>query len=254
MAVWIVGVDGCPCGWVAAFLRLDSTQAPRVRVASRMAEIVDSGEAPAVIAVDMPIGLPDRIAGSGRGPERLIRPLLGGRQSSVFAIPSRGAVHAGDYRSACASALATSDPPRKVSKQGFMLFPKIREIDALLRHRPDLVQRVFEVHPELAFWTMNGETPLAEPKKAKGRPHPDGLALRRGLLRAAGLDASLVDAAPPRGAAADDYLDALAALLVARHIHAGNGRSFPDVPARDGHGLPVAIWSYRRGGPMHRPP
>jgi predicted RNase H-like nuclease len=47
----------------------------------------------AVIAVDMPIGLPDFTARGGRGPETLVRPLLGERQSSVFSIPSRAAVY-----------------------------------------------------------------------------------------------------------------------------------------------------------------
>ena len=43
----------------------------------------------AAIAVDMPIGLPDRTGAGGRGPEALVRRHLGARQSSVFAIPSR---------------------------------------------------------------------------------------------------------------------------------------------------------------------
>ena len=88
----------------------------------------------------------------------------------------------------------------KVSRQGFHLFPKIREIDGLLRSRPDLVSRIVEVHPELAFWSLNGECPLAEPKKVKNRPYPPGLALRRALLVRAGLPRDMVEARPPRGA------------------------------------------------------
>jgi len=250
MAMWIAGVDGCPRGWIAALMRLDAPEAVRITVVSHIGEIVDRAERPVVVAVDMPMGLPDRIDGSGRAPERLVRPLIGARQSSVFAIPARPAVHADDYRSACDLALQSSDPPRKVSKQGYMIFPKIREIDSLVRQRPALAGRIFEVHPELAFWTMNGEAPLTEAKKIKGRPHPAGLLLRRRLLIAAGLDAALVEAPAPRGAGPDDYLDALAALVVARHIQAGNGRSFPDPPGRDSHGIPVAIWSYWRNMPQ----
>ena len=70
-----------------------------------------------VIAVDMPIGLPERTEGSGRVPEQLIRPLLGARQSSVFAIPSRRAVEATDYAEACAIAAAASGwPPCTTSR------------------------------------------------------------------------------------------------------------------------------------------
>jgi predicted RNase H-like nuclease len=200
---------------------------------------------PAIVAVDMPIGLPDRILGSGRLPEQLVRPLLGGRQSSVFAIPAREAVQAPDYGAACALALATSEPPRKVSRQGYNLFPKIREIDSLLRTRPDLVPRLFEVHPEVAFWSLNGGRALGEPKKVKGRPYGTGLALRRSLLAGAGLPQALVDAVPPSGAGADDLVDALAGLTVALDLARGGGRSFPDPPGRDAHGLPVAIWTLR---------
>jgi predicted RNase H-like nuclease len=160
-------------------------------------------------------------------------------------MPARGAVDASDYGDACRTAALSSDRPRKVSKQGFMLFPKIRELDALLRSRPSLRDQVHEVHPELAFWTMNGETPLSQPKKVKGRPYEPGLSLRRSLLVGMGLSPALVEAAPPVGAGADDALDALAALVVAREIAHGRGRSFPDPPGRDAFGLPVAIWTFR---------
>ncbi len=242
MALWIAGVDGCKEGWIAALMRLDEPEIRPARVVRHLSDIVDAPEAPGIVAVDMPIGLPEIIDGPGRGPERLVRPLLGKRRSSVFSIPARAAVYAPDYRAACAVALGASNPPRKVSKQSFMIFPRIREIDTLLRARAGLASRVYEAHPEVAFWSMNGETPLAEPKKANGRPHAEGLALRRGLLRAAGLDAGLVAAGPPKGAAADDYLDALACLVVARRIHAGTARPFPDPPGVDAKGLRMAIW------------
>lgn len=201
----------------------------------------------------MPIGLPDRIAGSGRGPEQAVRALLGERQSSVFAIPSRSAVQATDYGEACRLALASSEPPRMVSKQGFHLFPRIREIDALLRAEPGWRERIFETHPELAFRMMRG-APLLHPKKIRGVVNPAGMAERRALLLAAGLPEAIVAARPPKGAAADDALDALAALVVARHIAAGRGKPFPDPPGRDSHGLPIAIWSFAPDRPAPQEP
>jgi predicted RNase H-like nuclease len=244
--MWVAGVDGCRAGWIAVLMRVDDPQAHRIATAPRLAAIVDAPEQPAVIAVDMPVGLPERTEGSGRLPEQLIRPLLGQRQSSVFAIPSRRAVEAQDYGEACAIAAATSDPSRKVSRQGFAIFPRIREIDALLRARPDLMARVFEVHPELAFWALNDRNALHEPKKAKGTPYGPGMALRRELLARSGLlPGSLIQAPPPRGAAQDDLLDALAGLTVALDIARGGGQPFPDPPGRDAHGLPVAIWTLR---------
>ncbi|MBM6580924.1 DUF429 domain-containing protein [Microvirga sp. BT689] len=244
--MWVAGVDGCRIGWIAVLMRADDPQAHRIVTAPTLAAIVDAPEQPAVVAVDMPIGLPERTQGSGRVPEQLIRPLLGQRQSSVFAIPSRRAVEAQDYGEACAIAAATSDPSRKVSRQGFAIFPKIREIDALLRARPDLIPQVFEVHPELAFWALNDRKALNEPKKVKGVPYGLGMALRRELLARSGLlPCGLIQSPPPRGAAQDDLLDALAGLTVALDIARGGGQPFPDPPGRDAHGLPVAIWTLR---------
>jgi predicted RNase H-like nuclease len=245
--MWVAGVDGCRAGWIAALMEAGNPASARIVVAPNLAAIADAPEQPAVIAVDMPIGLPERTKGSGREPEQLIRPLLGQRQSSVFAIPSRQSVYAEDYGEACRLALATSDPARKVSRQGFGIFPKIREIDALLRARPKLAERVFEVHPELAFWALNGRKALDQPKKVKGTPYEPGLRLRRALLKGSGfLPEALVASPPPKGAAADDLLDALAGLTVALDLATGGGQSFPDPPGRDAHGLPVAIWTLRK--------
>lgn len=238
---WVAGVDGCPAGWIAVFRDLSGRRHPRAAVFGRFAEIVDAPEQPAVIAVDMPIGLPDRAGPGGRGPERLVRPLLGRRQSSVFSVPARRAVEADDYRASCLAALAASDPPRKVSKQAFFLFGKIREIDALLRARPALAVRVWESHPEVAFWRMNGGRSLDHPKKIRSRVNPAGVEERRALLRREGLPASLITQAAPRGAAVDDLIDAMAVSVVAERILKGEALSFPDPPERDSHDLPIAI-------------
>jgi predicted RNase H-like nuclease len=234
---WLAGADGCPGGWMTAFVR-PATGEVRIRIVPRFAAIAAAPEAPAVIAVDMPIGLPAHIGPGGRGPERAVRALLGARQSSVFPVPSREAIYALTHGDACRLALATSDPPRRVQMQLFLIAPKIREVDAVLRADPAIAARVFETHPELAFWRLNGERPLAYAKKMK-----PGLALRRELLIAAGYTPALVTAPPPKGARPDDLLDALACAAIARRIHAGIARSFPDAPQRDDHGLPMAIWA-----------
>jgi len=240
--IWLAGVDGCPSGWVVAFARADLSEV-RVRLVARFIDVPAAAEAPAVIAIDVPIGLPERAGYGGRAAENAVRPLLGARQSSVFSVPSRAAIAAQDYREACRIALATSEPPRKVSKQLFMLAPKIREVDAALRADVTLSQRVFEVHPEVAFWRLNGDVALSEPKKVKSRPYEPGLALRRRLLISAGLPAASVEASPPKGAGPDDLIDALACAAIARRIHADEARPFPDPLERDVFGLRMAIWA-----------
>ena len=239
---WLAGVDGCSIGWVAAFVRPD-LQDVRVRVVPHFAEVLTATETPHLNALDMPIGLPERAGQGGRAAERAVRPLLAGRQSSVFSVPSRAALAAEGYGDACRIALATSNPPRKVSRQLFMLAPKIREVDACLRTDTTCASRVYEVHPEVAFWRLNGEQALSEPKKVKSRPYEPGLALRRRLLVVAGFPAGTVEAKPPKGAGPDDLIDALACAAIALRIHAGLARPFPDPPERDAFGLPMAIWA-----------
>lgn len=238
---WVAGADGCRGGWIVAFASAEGNV--RIRIVLKFADVFAAPEQPQIVAVDIPIGLPALIGPTGRGPERMVRPLLGDRQSSVFTVPSRQAVYAPDYGAACRLALETSDPPRKVSKQLFMIAPKIREVDATLRGAPALVPRVFEVHPEVAFWRLNGDRALREPKKIRGRPYGPGLALRRTLLAGDGFSQSITGQPAPAGAAADDLLDALACAAIARRILAGRATPFPDPPLRDGFGLPVAIWA-----------
>ncbi|WP_029058658.1 DUF429 domain-containing protein [Stappia stellulata] len=236
----VAGVDGCKKGWIVVTRDLDGAAVPTIAVVPQFRDIL-ADETLAVIAVDMPIGLPERSGPKGREPERHVRPLLGQRQSSVFSVPSRAAVFSNDYRKACETALATSDPPKKVSKQAFYLFPKIREIDALMT--PSLEERVFEVHPELAFWRLNGDSAMSLPKKVKSRANPAGLDQRKALLEANGFDRPFLDQRPPRGAGVDDLVDACVGAAIAERIAKGRAQAFPDPFKRDERGLRMAIWA-----------
>jgi predicted RNase H-like nuclease len=249
--VWLAGLDGCRDGWIVVFIRPTGDEA-HVEIISHFSNVT-AVRMPAVIAVDMPIGLPDFSPPKGREAERVVRPLLGGRQSSVFRIPSRSAVYFGAsaepaddrerFLKACDIARQTSEDGKAFAKQGFYIFPKITQVDEALRRDPVLKDRVREIHPEVAFWRLNGDCELDEPKKKRNRPYEPGMALRRRLLIAAGLPRALVESAPPKGAAADDLLDALACAAIARRIHAGIAESFPKSPPRDAYGLPMAIWA-----------
>ncbi|ACA20884.1 NUDIX hydrolase [Methylobacterium sp. 4-46] len=237
MTAWVAGVDGCPGGWIAAFQPLAAGAPVRLRVLPDLASLCDGPEAPAIVAIDIPIGLPERVGAGGRLAEQLVRPLLGPRRASVFPTSSRAVVQAPDYAAAIALSRQGDRQPFAPSPPANALFPRIRAVDALLRARAELRERVREVHPELAFAVLNG-APLPEAKRTKG-----GAALRRALLARAGLPEAAIAGPPPRGARADDLLDALAALVVARGIARGRALSYPDPPERDAHGLPAAIWT-----------
>ncbi|MEO9773325.1 DUF429 domain-containing protein [Roseibium sp.] len=238
--ILVAGVDGCKAGWIAVLRNLNDPADLTLHLFPDVAGLLAFEPQIDIIAVDMPIGLPERIGPDGRGPEKAARKHLGMRQSSVFAVPSRAAVHEEDYLQACATALKTSEPPKKVSKQCFYLFPKIREIDALMT--PELEARVFEVHPELAFWRLNGEREMSLPKKIKSRANPEGLNQRRDLLVAKGLSKTFLDQPPPRGCGRDDLLDAAANSLIAERIFRGQAEAFPNGYQRDERGLRMAIW------------
>lgn len=244
MSRWVAGLDGCRRGWLAVLIDMEGEAAHRLRLLTAFAEVFSLPEAPEKIAIDIPIGLPERAIIGGRLCCNALRRRLGDRRSAVFAAPARMAVMESDYACACAVAFTLSDPPRRVSKQCFNIFPKIREVDAAMT--PALQDRVRESHPEGAFWAMNGATPLKEPKKMKSRPYPPGLALRRRLLAEAGYPADFLKQPLFRqmGVGEDDFLDACACAWTASRLFRGEAIRFPEgVPPIDARGLRMEIWA-----------
>ncbi|MBB3997514.1 DUF429 domain-containing protein [Aureimonas pseudogalii] len=242
----LAGVDVAKGHWIAAIEHPDGRA--ELRLISAFRDLTDRLPGGSLIVVDMPIGLPDRIVGTGRAAEQATRNVLRNRRSSVFSMPGRAVVEAHGIRMRTRLSIAEafvragqlartlSDPPRGISIQGFGLLPYVAEIDALLRVDRDLAGRVFEGHPELAFAVLNDG---AEMEFAK--TNPAGLAERHDLLVRHGIGPELLAAALPRPAAEDDWLDACVLLLVARRVAAGVALSFPDPPERDRFGLPIAI-------------
>ncbi|MGU3360666.1 DUF429 domain-containing protein [Methylobacterium sp. M6A4_1b] len=239
MTRWIGGLDGCRGAWAGVLLDLDdATRFRAVRVA-RPVDFLDGPEAPIRVGIDCPIGLEAHVTGGGRSADRAARAVLGAGRASVFPVPARAAVYAATYEEAKVLSRAHSTPPFAPSIQCWNILPAIRTVDATLRARPDLVTRLHEVHPEIVFHCLNGGRPLAASKK--GPMRRAGLAERRALLAGAGLPEGLI-AARPSGTGADDHLDALAALVVARDLAEGRARPLPDPPGSDEEGLPIVIW------------
>jgi pyridoxal kinase len=228
------GVDGCKSGWVAAHVEAGEV---RFSIHGSFAALVSSYPPDAIIAVDMPIGLPDRIIGPGRAAEQAVRRLLGRKVSSVFSMIARPAVEALlDYDDTCDLALKHSVPARKISSQGFNILPKVRELDGVLRADAGLLARVSETHPEVALAVLRGG-PILESKKT-----PLGRNLRRAFLSEQGVH--LPNTLPKiSGAADDDLIDAAICLVVADRIAAGAAQPHPSPPVVDAHGIPIAIWT-----------
>jgi predicted RNase H-like nuclease len=195
-------------------------------------------EAPGIIAVDVPIGLPES---GGRECDQLARRLLGyPRRNSVFAVPIRAALHATIRKAA--SRITQRIDGRRVGCQSFALYKKIAEWDRLLRGDSPLQKRIYEVHPEVSFWAWNGTRPMTHRKKT-----PDGKAERRKLIRRTFGPAahSAIDAIRAEYRASDigldDIYDAFAALWTAERILERDAETLPPAPRQDAAGLPMRI-------------
>lgn len=219
------GADGCRTGWVIC--RRDGDGSLDVRVVKTLAEAC---EGLSILAVDMPIGFVDTPR-PGRQCEGEARRLLPGKASSVFPTPCRPAL-------ACTTHADANATSRKLgvglNQQTFHLFPKMREVDALLRSTPRLKRVVREAHPELAFARMNGGRPVLSKKRK-----PEGYAERRQLLAEHGFACPVERLA---GAARDDILDAIAVCRSALLIAERKATRLGPARLRDSHGLPMNIW------------
>jgi predicted RNase H-like nuclease len=224
----VLGLDGCPTGWVAVLL-VDGAVAD-VRVVPRAAEAL-SEHRPSHVGVDMPVGLVD----AARDTDTAARALLPGRASSVFSTAPRSVVEGWRDGSVTTHAQA-SERCRTVTGQGlsqqaWRLVPKMAEIDELASGGSPL----FEVHPELAFATVAG-APL--PRK---RSWP-GMMLRHRLLEELGIvlpDRFEGDAA----AAPDDVVDAAVCAWVADGLAGARGGMLrvPEVTDQCAYGRDIVI-------------
>lgn len=151
----ICGVDGCRGGWVAVQENLDAREISWC-VVPTLRELATSKSPPQVIALDVPIGLPDK---GSRACDLEARQLLGrGRASSVFPAPIRPVLQASSHAEANAAGAAVDG--RRLSIQTWSIIPKIREVDELLRAENGLRTKVREVHPEICFYFMAGHRPM----------------------------------------------------------------------------------------------
>ncbi len=226
----VLGVDGCRAGWVGVLLAGTTLE---VLVAPTIRGLVDAarGAAPAlhVVAIDMPIGLPDH---GRRQTDLLARARLPvGRKSSVFPTPTRATTAETTFVEASATSRTTTDG-KGISQQTFRLVPKILDVDRYVRTDPPVT--VLEAHPEVSFAQM--DPACVVPSKATA----DGATARRRALVSVGLEPPAY--ARGQGYAADDLLDACAVAWTAARYAAGAAYSLPDPPEVFSDGIPAAIW------------
>jgi predicted RNase H-like nuclease len=235
----LLGVDGCKGGWYA--VRQDArTGALETRICESFAALLAWTPAPAIVAVDMPIGLSStgHRACDAEARKRLRWP----RSASVFQTPVRQTLGAGDYRTACD--LNREATGKGISQQAFNILRKIAEVDTALRDDPRDASRVFEVHPELAFMQLRVEQGGEPIGLVEGKTTEAGHAQRKALLAPVFGEAvqTALDERVARHVQKDDVLDAFAVLWSARRIATGSAERLPDdSEPRDNAGLPMSI-------------
>jgi predicted RNase H-like nuclease len=221
--VAVLGVDGWRLAWVGALLDGRSVRLLPLPDVPAVLAVPDAE----VVAVDMPIGLPEH---GVRACDVAARTLLGRAGSSVFPTPVRGVLATDDYAEARAISRAATDPPRAPSAQAFQLVRSIRALDDALGTPP--TERVAEVHPELAFRRGLG---AVTDRKGTAR----GTVQRLRALRAVmDVEEALADAPP--GVPVIDALDACAAAWSAQRLVEGTAECVGD-GTRDSLGRPMRI-------------
>lgn len=231
--VWLCGVDGFGDLW-RAVLGNFATGEVCVRDLP-LKTVLALPEAPAIVAVDVPIGLPEVTSPGGRKCDQLARRLLGSRSSSVFSPMGRACLHIDSREEA--SEFSAERGGIRIGVQSWGLRKKLREIDELMT--ADRQRVIHEVHPEVSFFEMNGGRPLAHGKKTE-----QGARERIKLLESCGLPRPFLAPLGTLRSGRGDFLDACAALWTAERIYRGEAKRLPLAEEReqDARGLDVAIW------------
>jgi predicted RNase H-like nuclease len=213
----VLGVDGCPGGWVGALVAGSDVTWYDGPLATLLALPAS------VVAVDIPLGLP--AGGARRACDLLAAQRLGAQRASVFPAPPRAVLDATGHADASLRSRAAGSVG--VSIQTWNIVPKIREA-ALLRD-----DRLLEVHPELSFRALAGR-PLPSKRSAAGRQAR--LAALRGWLPGLQLPAPR-----PGRAAVDDCLDALACAWTAARWRRGAAEVLGGDPDPTGQVMQIVV-------------
>lgn len=217
----VVGVDSCKGGWIA--LGLSSGSFDHASLHPHLADVLDAYADCAVVAVDIPIGLPSPDAWV-READVAARLFIGCRRSSVFMTHPRVVLCEPTHQAAIDRCRKLGKP--SITAQAFALKAKILEADNLR----SIDRRLHEVHPEVCFREMAG-TELEFSKRTW-----TGMNQRRRLLEEQGIDVPALLGVAGSGSP-DDVLDAAAAAWTAHRISQGVASRLPAAVAAES-----AIW------------
>jgi predicted RNase H-like nuclease len=216
----VAGVIPCPDGWLVASAKLQGvTIAPELpRMLDSFMDVLDERPSFSVVGLYAPVGLLDHPVQGGRTCEQEARTLL-------------GAGMAGAVRSAPVRASLNNKRPGLAGVELAHRYAEVAEQMGPYRQRT-----VFEVHPELSFFQLNGDQSLDHPKRsAQGRQE------RRLLLEAKIAGVERILESRVKGVGKNHLLDATACLWTARRILGRAMTRLPVDPEWDSEGLRMEI-------------
>lgn len=223
----LAGVLPCSRGWLTAPAKLQgATMSPDApQVLPTFLDVLDYKPAYQVVALFAPVGLHQRPREEGRSCERAARRLLGWpRAGAVTNAPVRPSLECPTFEEAVAM------NGGRLTVAAWRQLRRLAEVD---RHVASYWQRtVYEVHPELSFYQLNGDRPLQHSIYVRS-----GREERRRVLRDRFpaveriLDAEVDEVAPSQ------LLQAAACLWTARRVVAHAVTRLPEDPEWDGQGL-----------------
>lgn len=228
----LAGVVPCPLGWLAASSKLQGiTLSPEEpQVFSTLLEVLDYKPAFQVVALFAPVGLHDEPKRRGRQCDEEARSLLGRpRSSAIVSAPARPVLGCRTFKEA-----AQANGGR-LSPVIWRQITRIAEVDTDIA--PYWQRTVYEVHPELSFYQLNDDRPVAFSKHSQaGRNEREALLLDRlpGVER-------ILEARVPRRVTRAHLVDAAACLWTARRIVSRAVKRLPEDPEWDGLGRRMEI-------------
>ncbi len=222
----VAGVTPCPGGWLVASAKVMGTVfAPEEPIKlDSFIEVLDQRPSYSTVALNAPIGWPDKSVPGGRTCDQEARAMLGRRGSSIKSAP----VRVDDGRQ-------IDLLPDHMDAITRTLLPKYREVAAEMA--PFRQRTVFEAHSDLTFYQMNGEEPLQWSKEsAKGVEERTDLLVAKiqGVERV--LEAEIPDVTIAH------LLDVAAFMWTARRIFTHSGVRIPADPEWDDQGLRMEMF------------
>lgn len=221
----IAGVTPCPGGWLVAGAKVHGTvfsPDDPVRMPS-FVEVIDQRPQYSTIALNAPVGYLNHAVTGGRRCDREARALLGRRGSAIKSAPVR-----------LDSQRDIDLLPDELDAISHTLLPRFREVANEMA--PFRQRTIYEAHPELSFFQINGEVPMEYSKHSE-----KGIAERRSLLEVKVAGAERILNAEVPGVTLEHLIDAAAILWTARRIFVRASVRLPEDPEWDEHGLRMEL-------------